>query len=271
MVRKASGSKGRGIRQGLQRHKIQANKSDEEVTAAAIISTAAKTTKEYVTRVCILFCLIPIVQSSPSSVRGHQQYQLAPLWKRTVHYLLMSFYMFFTVYKLTVTVYLVLCTELNATVFMCFCSLLVLLIPCIIAATTTSWYPLETLHLLASCHSMGDSLYEVTGKCIQVHNSVSFCLKWISMAFLTHCAAMNAAAFSLVFDNLPVCVFPIVKWLGLIPNESSSLSPIFWQIGFYPLELLTLLPLMIVAAFIFHTFLLGMATLKFVADQIRLV
>ena len=81
---------------------------------------------------------------------------------------------------------------------------------------------------------------------------------------------MNAAAFSLVFNNLPVCVFPIVKWLGLVPFNGSMLT-IYWQIVFYPLELLTLVPLMVAVAFNVHTFFLAMATLNFCADQTRFV
>ena len=107
MVRKASGPKGRGIRWGLQRYKVRVNKSQgedpAEAPAAGIITEAAKSFKEYVTRVCILFCLIPIVRSPSSSIRGHK-YQLAPLWKRIVHYVLMSFFVAFTVYKTAVTV-----------------------------------------------------------------------------------------------------------------------------------------------------------------------
>ena len=272
MVRKASGPKGR--RQRVQRHKIRANKSDGNIPTEATagkISKATKTIKDCVTRVCTLFCLIPLIQlPTSSSAACHQQYELAPRWKRKLHYILISIYGSFTMYKFAITVYLLVQTELNATVFMCFCSMLILLMSLVFAIPCTTGHPRETMHLLSSCDSLGERLYECTGKRIQVFSSVPFCLKVMGVTWLAHCGAMNAAAFSLVFEDLPVCVFPIVKWLGLIPEES-SLPTIYWQIAFYPLELLTLLPMMIVTVFNCHMFLVGMAMLKFSADQIRFV
>ena len=115
MVKKAR-AKARGIDRGLQRHKIRAKLVEEDsVVLKALnyvgagtgrISVAAEAVLKYITRVCTLFCLIPIEPSG-------QHFQLAPLWKRTVHYSLASFYISFTTYKLAVTVYLLLYTELN--------------------------------------------------------------------------------------------------------------------------------------------------------------
>ena len=225
MVRKASGPKGR--RQAVQRHKIRASKSNGEVPTedtAGRLSKVAKAIKGYVARACTLFCLVPLVQSRTSVVASgqqHQMYQLAPMWKRIVHYTLMFFYVSFTLYKLAVTAYILLHSGVNAVFVMCFCSALVLLIGITVATTCTSCRPLASLHLLASCDSMAGSLYECTRKRIHVLSNVPFCLKLIAVTWLAHCAAMNAAAFSLVFDDLPVCVFPIVKWVGLNPDNSS--------------------------------------------------
>ena len=110
---------------------------------------------------------------------------------------------------------------------------------------------------------------ESTGERIELLSDVPFCLKWIAGVWLTHCAAMNAAAFSVVFDDLPVCVLPIFKWLGMIPQ--SSLPSILWQIGFYPLEVLSLLPPMVAVAFNWYVLLLGLLLLKFYADHLRFV
>ena len=173
-------------------------------------------------------------------------------------------------HKLAVTVYLLIFSGVNAVFVLCFCSTLVLVFPITIAITCTTCRPLATLHLLASCDSVADSLYACTIKRVHVLSNVPFCLKLIAVTWLVHCVASNAAAFSLVFEDLPVCVFPITKWLGLIP-DNRSMSTMYWQIRFYPLELLTLLPLMIVTAFNVHTFFLGLAMLNVCADQTRYV
>ena len=158
----------------------------------------------------------------------------------------------------------------HAVFVMSFCSMLVLILSITIAFTSTTGRPLETLHLLSSCDSLGETLYECTGQRMQVFSSVPFCLKVMGVTWLAHCVAINAAAFSLVFEDLPVCVFPIAKWLGLVPAES-FLPTIYWQVAFYPIELLTLLPMLIVTALNVHPFPLGMTMLKICDDHIRLV
>ena len=272
MVKKAR-AKARGIGRGLERHKTRANKFHEgdSVVVKALnsigadtrrISVAAEAVLKYIIRVCTLFCLIPIEPSG-------EHFQLAPLWKRIIHYLLASFYASFTVYKLAVTVYLLIYTESNVVFFMCLCSLIVLLLSTIAAATGSSWRTQEALDLLASFESLRKHMEESTGERIDLLSDVPFCLKCIAACWLAHCTAMNAAALSIVFDDLPVCVLPILKWLGLIPQN--SIPSIVWQIGFYPLEVLTLLPPMIAAAFTCYMFLLGMGVLKFYGDHLRYV
>ena len=107
----------------------------------------------------------------------------------------------------------------------------------------------------------------LTGKNIEELSNVPFCLKLILVTSIAHVAAFNAAAFSLVFEDLPVCVFPTFKWLGLVPQN--SLPSIVWQFGFFPLELLTLLPPMIATSFNYYVFILGVGMIKFYADELR--
>ena len=265
-------SKAHGFGRGLECHESRANKSEEEnpvvvkvldsvEVSTGKISVAASAVQKYVIGVCTLFCFIPVEPWRSSS--SGEQFQLAPLWKRIIHYSLASFYASFTMYKLAVTVYLLIYTELKVVFFMCLCSLFVLLLSTVAAGTGICWRPREALDLLASRESLRKHM-QVR---IELVSDVRFCLKLIGACCLAHCAALNAAAFSVVFDDLPVCVLPILTWLGMIPE--STLPPIVWQIGFYPLEVLSLLPPMVAAAFICYMFLLGMGVLQSYGDHLR--
>ena len=174
--------------------------------------------------------------------------------------------MFMLVYKLAILVSLLSRGELNLHSFMCFCSLIVLFLSMVVDSGT-SWMTRETLELFSSCESLRGNMLASNGKTIDELSNVPFCLKLILVTGIAHIAAFNAAAFSLVFEDLPVCVFPTFKWLGLVPQN--SLPSIFWQLAFFPLEVLTLLPPMIATAFNFYTFLLGLGMIKFYADELR--
>ena len=272
---KKSKTKRREIRKGVQRHRIGASKSTGEISflAKALNSvganrqrvySSAKICRLYIISVCTRFCLIPFQQPSVVGKFYH-----ASLAKRIIHYALVLFYVTFMMYKFGVIVSLVVFEELSVVTFMCGCSFIVLLLS-ICAATGSTWSRLEMKQLLNSWEPLRDSIEDSTGRRIDELSSTALCLKLIALTWLVHCAAMNAAAFSLVFEDLPVCVFPIAKRLGLIP-ENSPLPTILWQIGFYPLELLTLLPPMIVTALNGHTYVIGLGMLKLYADELRLV
>ena len=89
------------------------------------------------------------------------------------------------------------------------------------------------------------------------------------MTWLALCIAFNAAALSLVFEDLPVCVFPMVNGLGIIPQN--SLPTLWWQIAFYPLEALTLLLPMLVTGLNSHTIIAGLEAIRCYSDELRFV
>ena len=64
---------------------------------------------------------------------------------------------------------------------------------------------------------------------------------WSSMEILA-CVPLMAGVglangiVSLLFSNLPVCLYPISKAAGLIPDL--DIHPFFWQLAFFPVELI---------------------------------
>ena len=170
-------------------------------------------------------------------------------------------------YKVTILVDLLFYAEYSVVILvMCFC-LCILLSIAISSASGTTWTTLESLDLLSSWESLRKNMLTSTGMRIDELSNVSFCLKWISVAWLVHISAFNGAAFSLIFEDMPASVFSTLKWFGLVPQN--LLAPMFWQIVFFPLEILTLLPPMVATAFNFYIFLAGMGMLRFCADELR--
>lgn len=72
--------------------------------------------------------------------------------------------------------------------------------------------------------------------------------------------ALNASAFSLVYDSLPVCVYPMARYVGLIPEI--GLPSILWRIVFFPLEVATMLPACLAANFSTNIMVLSVGIAK---------
>lgn len=318
MVKKTN-TKRRGIQRGVQRHKIGAKRVTEKVTFlvklvyttgldSGHIYLAAKYLTEYLQKVCTLCCIIPIELSS----RG--QYKPAPLWKRNIHYVLALFYLSFLLYKIYITMRVLLFEDLTGATFLCACSAIALAVG-ISGSLGTSWTTTEALGVLNSFESlkksMGESfetefrlretiplslkliavtcgshcadqvqdlmkafeplgrtlLGDSAGKQVEVVENVSVCLKFIAGVFIAHCVAFNAAAFSLVNEELPVCVFPLMNKLGIIPE--TNFPVILWQFMKYSLELLTLLPPLLAFAFNVKMLVTGLGMMEMYADELR--
>ena len=256
------------MQRGVERHKIRAKKAREEVSSLIVkalasvranserVSVASNICRQYTITACTGLCLVPF-QLPPE---GGGRYEYAPLWRRIIHYFLLSFYASVMIYKLVVTMQLLIFEELNAATFMCAVTLLIFIVSAI-SAVGTSWNRTEMRGLMISWDSLGRNITEsTTGSQFEVLSSVPVCLKLIAITCLALCVALNATALSLVFEDLPVCVFPIIKGLGMIPQN--SLPTYWWQISFVPLELVTFLPPVLLTAFNTHTLVVGLEVLR---------
>ena len=172
------------------------------------------------------------------------------------------------VHRFGVTVYLVTQQELSFANFLRGTSFLMLLLT-ISQASGSSWTTLEIKGLLNSWESVLRSIEEVTEKPIEILSNAQLGLKIITLACMGQLAAVNVAAFCLVFEDLPVSVFPTFKLLGLIPE--TSLPTILWQIGFFPFEFLIVVPPMLAATFTASVIRQGQAVLRLYANCLRLV
>ena len=270
MVKK-SRSKKRGIRQGVQRHKIGPAKDtgrsshliDSEGMIGRLVFNGGKKYYNALTNLCTLLCFIPL------QINGDgKKFELAARWRRMLHILFIVFYISCMVHRFGVTIYLMTQEgELNLTTFLCGTSFLTVFLP-VCLASGSSWTTLEMQGLLNSWDSVLKSLGEVTGEHIEILSNAQLCLEIIAMTWAAQIAGINAAGFSIVFEDLPVSVLPTFKRLGMIPG--TSLPIIVWQIGLFPFELLIVVPPMFVLALNCSVIRTGQVVLQLYANCIRL-
>ena len=151
MVKK-SRSKKRGIRQGVQRHRIgpsQVNGRGSRLLnpkgmIGRLVFNGGKKYYDTLTNVCTLLCLIPLKFN-----RDGNKFDLAARWRRMFHNILVLFYVSCMVHRFGVTVYLMTQEELNIATFLCGTSFLTLFLP-VCTASGSSWTTLEMKGLLNS-------------------------------------------------------------------------------------------------------------------------
>ena len=270
MVKK-SRSKKRGIPKGVQRHRMRPKKVEGKLSflQKALISVgietrhvslAAKACCRYTSKVCTLFSLIPLQRYAGS------KFELAPFPKQVFHRLLVVFYVLLTIYKLWVAIHLIIYDGLSIAAVMCAGSFS-LSIFSICASSGSSYSSNEMKDLLNSWECTLANIKETTGDQIQVFNSIPVCLKVIAVTWLSHSIALIVAAFSLVLSDLPTGICFIAKTMYLMPEN--GLPSIFWQVAFFPMELLAVYPPICSATYNGHTLVVGLALLGFYAEQLR--
>ena len=107
-------------------------------------------------------------------------------------------------------------------------------------------------------------------KSLKLWGSASTCLKIICLAWIAQVAALNASAFSLVFDSLPVCILPVVRSFSVLPTEE-VVPHMFWKLLFYPLEVMTLLPAMYLIVLNACTLVVAFRVLQVSAELLRYI
>ena len=263
MVKKC-GSKKRRISQGIQRRKVHGKRAtNSEGRKPRFVAHVGNICYNYIIRVCTLLRLVPLKVDTDGN-----RADFVSLRDRTVHSLLALFYLSVTIYRFGVVVQLLAQKELNIATFMCISSFLLSLIS-ICSACGSSWATLELKELLNSRKSLLESLEEVTGEHVELMTNMPLCLKVIAVSYVVQMSAVNAAAFSLVYDDLPVCVFPTLQRLGILPQ--TSVRTVLWKIGFFPVELFILFPPMCTTAFNGHALMVAVATLQVYGDNLRSV
>ena len=91
--------------------------------------------------------------------------------------------------------------------------------------------------------------------------------KLVTVMIVTQAIALGAALLSLAFSTLPVCYYPTLDRLGLIPQ---GVLPAFaWQLIFFPLEYATNIPPMLSAPLSGGIFIILVGVFKIFSNVMR--
>ena len=173
-------------------------------------------------------------------------------------------------HKLAVSAERVLFEELNVITFMCISGTFVYFVPsCMSLGITLKWQ--ETVDMLNSWPRILACLetrrQRGTKRKAQFGN-LSLALKLIALAVTVPIVVFAAVSLSILFKNLPVCLLPLAKGVGIVPK--GEVLPYFtWQLIFFPLEVATAVPPLAAAGFSAGIMFIGVGVFKIYLDEVR--
>ena len=270
---KTSSRKLSTVRGNVLKRVIRTGQDDEEHKEARhsfIISKLlekvgplAKSQWKFLVRTCTKWNLI-LVEYDSESGRARP----SAFWKRCIHYILLCLYAIIMVYRLHVTIQRVTAGNLDIFTYMGGCTCLISMVFSVgvygltylslpLCDVLNSWKSLELIFKLEFRRPM------------TIFDGKSTCLEVLLMATIVHLAGINASMFSIV-GEVPTSVLPTLKSMGWfkLPDVIPS---ILWSIVFFPLELITLWPPMLVTGILAITFILALGAFKLIAKQARYV
>ena len=260
----------RGVPRGVQKHKIRRRVSDTGLPLIERISMRNRTRIHglaelcwvYVVTTCSKLRLIPL---KPCMTK-QDHFEASSFWDQLLHYLVATVALTLFGHKIIVTVDVLVNEDISVKTYMCLCYILIQST----AASACSGSTIKSREMQGLINSWGpilQQLEEMTGKRPRLFNITSLSLKIITFTWLVHVIAFNASLFSLVFDALPVCLYPAVKQIGIL--DGNNLPAVFWQIVCYPLELIALLLPMVGIAFNVIVLVIGLEVMRVYCREIR--
>ena len=108
-------------------------------------------------------------------------------------------------------------------------------------------------------------LEKMTGNRPKLFTITNLCVKIIAITWNSLVASLAATFLSLTFDSLPVYLYP--TFTGILPEN--NLPNMFWQIVFFPLELMTMLLPMIGLAFNLCVIAIGIEVFRIYNNAMR--
>ena len=179
------------------------------------------------------------IQFGPEMTKSYhgQKYVRGSLKKRICHYVVTTLFFANVLHKFVVTVDR--CTEngrLDVEALMCMCVFMVQFI-----GWTMSLSPVfrwrESIQVLNTWDPLVAAISDEMEEEISPYEDVSSAVKVILGIGLIAGLVGAQAMVSILFSNLPVCIYPMCKAAGLLP-EVNFMTPLMWQLVFVPAELL---------------------------------
>ena len=229
-----------------------------------LIFGAAEVCFTTLSRLCGALCIVEFKQNASG---GYVRCSRPRHW---IHYGMLVMLNLSMLHKLAVSAERILFEELNMVTFMCISGTLVHFIPwCICLGITLKWK--ETMDVLNS--------WPMILACLETRRqrgtkhkaqfgNLSLALKLIAVAVTVPIVVFAAASLSMLFNNMPVCLLPLAKGVGIVP-ERGVLPHFMWQLIFFPLEVAVAVPPVAAMGFSAGIMFISVGVFKIYLDEVR--
>ena len=229
-----------------------------------LIFWAAEECFTTLSRLCSALCIVEFKQNASG-----EYVQCSKRW-RWIHYGMLAMLNLSMLHKLAVSAERILFEELNAITFMCITGTLVYFVPwCLSLGITFKWQDtmdlLNSWPLILAC--LETSQQRGTKRKAQFGN-LSLALKLIAVAVTVPIVVFAAASLSILFKNLPVCLLPLAKGVGIVPDRG-VLPDFIWQLIFFPLEVAVAVPPLTATGFSAGIMFISVGVFKIYLDEVR--
>ena len=229
---------------------------------ASIIDFGAKCF-DFLFHGCVFFHVVPLRRTASGKY-------ITLHWKqKVVHYAVVGLWIALTVQKPSAILKLLLSKKLRIETFICG-SLFVIHFVALMVSLGTLARPRETMEVLNSHPDILSCIEAIRlGKPrLSPFNDISASLQVIVLVLVTQGIAFAGSISSLIWSDLPVCLFPMAENIGLIPF-SGVVPRLAWQLVFFPLEYLAYLPSMFIGAFTASIVVTEVAVFKLYLQELR--
>ena len=205
----------------LNSRSVRQRLTDISVKSCALINETA-----------IKFCLVPVFRDEFGN------FHAAPWSQLIVHFSFLLMWFALTALKLHGCILLISQGILDVRTFICL-ALLGILSTSTAVALACLLKPKETAQLLNCSESILECVGVDVGKRIVPCDSPEVSLKVIGLNFLIWLTAVDAAAFTLLDDSLPVSLYPNARRLGILEGDGEVVLGWIWKILFLPFEFIS--------------------------------
>ena len=260
---------------GVGKHKIPLKAIDQQkidhstflgIYKSSIFDFGAKCF-DFLLHGCVFFHVIPFRRT------GSGMYVPLDWQQKAVHYAVLHYYWSMdctngAVQKPFVLLNMFLCEKVKIETFICVSLFLVHLVAFMVSLGVLV-RPCETMDVLNSHPAILSCIQEIRHGAprLSPFNDISASLQVIAAVLEAQFIAFGTAIISLLWNNLPVCFFPMAESVGLIPSGALPRFP--WQLVFFPLEYVAYLPPMFMAPFTGSIIVAELGVLKLYLKELR--
>ena len=264
---KRSTQKKRGIQRGVAKHKIRSKPLKQKEHQKKVLGipesfyfAVGKNCFEFWFFCCRKLYLIPFTRTAQGD------YVALEGSRKRIHYLVWFIKFLVLLHKTWGLAAVLLFEELKTETFIILSLFMVYFVSFCISFVVLA-RPKETMDLLNCWPLVLSCLKELDLEASSPFDDISEVLMLVTVMIVTQAIALAAALLSLAFDTLPVCYYPTLYKLGLIPE--GVLTRFGWQLIFAPLEYATNIHPMLSAPFSGGIFIILVGVFKIFSNGMR--